>query len=296
MINLYQQRDFGEKINATFNYATKEFRTLGLSLLYIAGPVTLVAGIAGGFYQSNMLKTIGLVNGSGFGGIKTSPFAMFEQIFSPAYWLLILFSLLSYVLVSLTVYSHVKLYGRNPVDPITVGAVWQDVQASLLGGVGITLVTGAAIIAGLVLFILPGIYMSVPLSLGLTVYAFEGTGISEVFSRCFKLIKDKWWSTLGLVIVMSFIAGIMGLIFSLPASIVTFMGIAGNNGDNSLTIIITQTIAILGTRLLSALVPLALSFQYFNLVERQEGVGLLSAIDSIGTAPHQPRSQDEGTY
>lgn len=296
MINLYQQRDFGEKINATFTYATKEFRSLGLALLYIAGPVTLVAGIAGGIYQSNMIGTIGLMSGNGFGDGKTSPFAFLNQMFSPAYWLLLLFSILSYVLVSLTVYSHIKLYGRSQGAPIAVGDVWQDVQTSLLGGVGITLATGAAIVVGLLLVFVPGLYISVPLSLALPIFAFEGTGIGAVFSRCFKLAKDKWWSTLGLVIVMSFIVAIMGMVFSLPATIVTVMGLVGKNTDSSLLIIITQTVAILGTRLLSALVPLALGFQYFNLVERQEGVGLLSAIDSIGTAPYQPRSQDEGTY
>lgn len=291
MITLYQQRDFGEKINVTFNYAIQQFRSLAMAILYIAGPVTLIAGIAGGVYQSNMIKIVGGISKGG----TPDPFAMFEQILSPAYWLLILFTLVGYVLISLTVYSHMKLYALNQTEPISVGAVWQEVQTSLVGGLGITLVTGLAIFVGLILALVPGIYISVPLSLALAIFVFEGLSISSLVNRCFALIKGKWWSTFGLIVVVSIIASIMGLVFSIPASILGVMGMTGGN-VSSLPIIIAQAVATVGTNLLSALVPLALGFQYFNLVERQEGTGLLSAIDSIGTVPSQPRAQDEGTY
>lgn len=294
MIPLYQQRDFGEKINATFTYATQQIRSLGLALLYIAGPPTLIAGIVGGVYQSNILKTVGTFGGGQLNVVD--PFKFLDQVFSPAYWLLIVFSVISYVCVSLTVYSHMRLYARNQGAPITVDAVWRDVQAMLVGGIGVSLVLGAAIVAGMILFIIPGIYLSIPLSLGLAVFAFEGKPTGEIFTRCFTLIRDKWWSTFGLIIVMSIIVGVVSLVFSIPATIVTVMGIVGKENSNSLVIILTQALAILGARLLSALVVLALGFQYFNLVERQEGTGLLSAINSIGTPPSQPRSQDEGTY
>ncbi|WP_332368767.1 hypothetical protein [Spirosoma telluris] len=55
MIQLFQQRDFGDKINVTFQYITQNFRSLSLALLYIVGPVALLAGIASGVFQSNML-------------------------------------------------------------------------------------------------------------------------------------------------------------------------------------------------------------------------------------------------
>ena len=298
MINLYQQRDFGEKINATFTYTVQQFRSLGMALLYIAGPVTLLAGIAGGIYQSNVLNTFGsFQRGNGFGSIKTSPFAMFEQLLSPAYWLLILFTLFSYALVSLTVYSHLKLYARSQGEPISVGAVWQEVQTRLLGGLGVIIVTGLAVVMGFLLLIIPGLYISIPLSLALAVFVFEDTDIATTFSRCFKLINDKWWSTFGLVLVMTLIAGIVGAIFSIPVSIIMFMKLfSKGEGGSSLLIIITQALAILGSRLLSALVALALGFQYFNLVERQEGTGLLSAINSIGTTQPPPPIQDECIY
>ena len=222
MITLYQQRDFGEKINATFNYAVQQFRSLATALLYIAGPVTLAAGIAGGIYQSNLIKVLG--NGTGFGvDPSANPFAIFEQILSPAYWLVIFFTFVSYILVSLTVYAHMKIYARNPGEPISVGAVWQEVQGLLVGSVVVSIVTGIAVFAGILLFILPGVYIAIPLSLAVAVFVFEGLGVGEIFSRCFALIKDKWWSTFGLILVMGIIAGIMGAIFSIPAAIVGFM-------------------------------------------------------------------------
>lgn len=289
MIPLYQQRDFGEKINATFTYAGQQFRSLGIALLYISGPVALLAGITGGIYQSNLLKVV-RVN-------PDNPFAAFENIFSPTYLLMSVFAVLSRVLVSLTVYAHLKVYSRNQGGPVPIGEVWQEVQAALWQSLGFSLISGLLIVVGFLFLIVPGVYISVPLSLGLAVIAFEGVGLMEAISRCFTLIQNKWWSTLGLIFVMILIVAITGLAFSLPAGVLTIlktMRVAPELPE--FVPIAAQTIAMVGGTLLSALVALAVGFQYFNLVERQEGTGLLSAIDQIGTPPPIPRAQDEGDY
>lgn len=58
-IILQQERDFGDKINATFSFVSQNFKTLFLSLLYFAGPLGLIGGIANGIVQSSMLGQIG---------------------------------------------------------------------------------------------------------------------------------------------------------------------------------------------------------------------------------------------
>ena len=289
MIPLYQQRDFGEKINATFTYAGQQFRSLSLPLLFIAGPVSVLAGIASGIYQSNLLNIVRVDPGN--------PFAAFENVFSPTYLLMVVFSVLARVLVSLTVYAHLKVYNRNQGGPVSVGDVWQEVQATLVQSLGFSFVSFFLILVGCLFLIVPGIYAAIPLSLGLAVIVFEGIGLMEAISRCFTLIQNKWWSTLGLLVVMGLILGIAGLAFSLPAAVLTIlktMRVASEIPD--FVTIVTQTIAMVGGTLLSAVVALAVGFQYFNLVERHEGTGLLSSVDLIGTPPPIPRAQDEGGY
>lgn len=294
MIPLFQQRDFGEKINATFTYVGQQIRSLGLSLLYIAGPVTLATGIAGGIYQSNLLKTMSNFNSSQTDVSTLTGLSMMQNVFSPAYWLLIFFSLLSYVVVSLTVYCHLKVYARLQGGPVPVNDVWQEVQASLLPGLMLTFAVAAATMLSFILFILPGLYVGVALSLALAVLVFEGKDVGAAFSRCFTLIRGHWWSTFGLLVIMGIIAAIMGAAFSIPAAIVGFMSSSSSKTDlSAVAVILAQTLATVGQQLLSALVVLALGFQYFSLVEQQEGVGLLADIDSIGTPLTPLRRPDE---
>ncbi len=289
MISLYQQRDFGEKINATFTYAGQQFRSLSVALLYITGPAALIAGITSGIYQSNLFKVVRINPGN--------PFSALDDVLSPTYLLMALFSILARLLVSLTVYGHLKVYARNQENPIAVGDVWQEVQAALGRSLGFSLMSIILFMVGLVFLIAPGIYVVVPLSLGLAVIMFEEVSISTALSRCFTLIQDKWFSTLGLIFVVSIIIAIAGLAFSLPAGILLILQSLHVAGDiPEIATIVAQTVAIVGGTLLSAVLALAIGFQYFNLVERQEGTGLLSSIDQIGTPPPIPRMQDEGEY
>ena len=57
-IILQQERDFGDKINATFSFVSQNFKTLFLSLIYFAGPLGLIGGIANGIVQSSMLGLV----------------------------------------------------------------------------------------------------------------------------------------------------------------------------------------------------------------------------------------------
>jgi len=304
MINLFQQRDFGDKINVTFQYISQNFRSLGLSLLYIVGPVALGAGIASGIMQSNLLNLTQASKDAG-----TDPAAMirlFQNVFSPAFGLTMLFSLLAIWAVSLTTYAHMKVYarrngsqalGQTRSDDISVADVWNEMQPILGRGIVISILS--SIIAGVatLFFIIPGIYVAIVLSLALAVTSFEGTDFGRTWDRCFLLIRDKWWSTCGLIIVMGIISGVIGLVFTLPAGIISFLVTSKLLPDiGGFWLVLGNVIGTVGGTLLRALIYVAIGFQYTSLVEQKEGRGLLSAIDSIGTTPTQPRSTDEGDF
>jgi hypothetical protein len=148
----------------------------------------------------------------------------------------------------------------------------------------------------MVFLLIPGIYVAVVLSLALAVTLFEGTSFGDTWERCFKLIRDKWWSTFGLIVVMAIIVGIVGMIFAVPTAIIAFFVSAKMLPDVSTAwLVVANVIALVGRTMLNAVLYLAIGFQYTNLVERQEGRGLISAIDSIGT-PSQPRNSNDGEY
>jgi hypothetical protein len=178
-----------------------------------------------------------------------------------------------------------------------VSDVWAEVQPAIGRGIIISILNSIIVSVGFVFLVIPGLYLAVALSLSLAVTVFEGTDFGVTWNRCFQLIRDKWWSTLGLIFVVGLIVVIVGLIFAIPTGIIAFLTGAKMLPNVSVVwLILGNVINLVGKTLLNAVIYIAIGFQYTNLVERQEGRGMISAIDSIGTAPTQPRPTDEGTY
>lgn len=309
MITLYQRRDFGEKINATINYVTQNFRSFGTAILYVGGPAALLTGIASGIMQSSIFdlsKTADRDPGDVFG--------TFAGIFSGSFVFVLVFGVIAQSLISLAAYTHLKLYherskqsgligvsGQAAGQTITVAEIWADMQPNIGRVVITSLLVGLATFVAALLLVIPGIYVGIVLSLALPVTIFEGSDFSQTWSRCFQLIKEKWWSTLGLLFVMAMLVGVVSFIFTAPAAVLGFMiGAKLMPGVPTTVIVVAQAFATVGQYLLYSILYVGLGFQYFNLVERQEGTGLLSEIDSIGSAtppplPTQTRP-DEGEY
>ncbi|RRA99101.1 hypothetical protein [Larkinella rosea] len=293
-MNLYQTRDFGEKINATIQYAVKQIRSLGMALLYIAGAPALIAGIASGIASASMWSVQPTI------GSKTQMNSwMFQQISSPYYIVAIVLALFIPLLVNLTVYGHLKVYNRNPDEPVTVEAVWAEVQDALGRALLTWFVVGILVVVATLFLLVPGIYLGVAFSLALPIVVFEEGSIGNVLSRCFDLIRDKWWSTFGLILIISFIAYILSFAFNVPAAGVSMM-VALKLAPNIpvYVTILTSILSTVGGVVVSSLIALGIAFQYFNLVELRDGRSILSAIDSIGSPlpPPIPRSNNEGDY
>ena len=316
-IILQQERDFGDKINATFSFVSQNFKTLFLSLLYFAGPLGLIGGIANGIVQSSML---GLASrgttkprGTSVSDIFADSFGKnFSYIFSLNYLISITFLFLASITVAITTYAFIIEYReRENEESITIEHVWTRMRAIFLpvlrsygiflliismillvfgGIVGALISSGGGIFAGflsvllvLIAFI-PIIYFGVMYSLSPAIVAYEGTGVWEALNRAKFLIKDKWWSTFGLIMIIAIINSFVSMIFSAPAMIVTFMKLlsVGGNTSGNLPLIITTVISTIGQVVVSSLTYIAISFQYFNLVEKREGTSLKTLIQSIG--------------
>ena len=89
--DFWQQRDFGKKISATFEFIGAHWRPLGQVLLYLVVPVALVQGILNMVLQSQLLGTLRQVSsGQSAGGAYSfsGRFAMYSTLVqSPLYLL-----------------------------------------------------------------------------------------------------------------------------------------------------------------------------------------------------------------
>jgi hypothetical protein len=132
-----RERDFGRKIEASFDFVRAHFRPLGQCLLYIVLPLFLVQGIASGLLQSRMggIFTRWRAVASGRQGQGESLRRLSEFVSGPEYWVAILASLFSFTLLMLTVYGYVvlRLEKADPTEPVTVREVWAVVRRRFLG-------------------------------------------------------------------------------------------------------------------------------------------------------------------
>jgi hypothetical protein len=280
-IVLLQQRDFGQKINASFDFAIKNLGPLAKSIMFIAGPPALLSGIAQGMYQSRLLTA----------GIQKNSMESLYQYLTLEYFLVVLLSSVTYFLCYAAVSSFMVLYEEKGAgSKITPGDVWQKIVENLSVSVISSILVLLAILLGFVFLIIPGIYFAVCYQLYLMVIIREKSSATDAMNRSHNLVRGKWWSTFGLVMIMSIIAGIISIVFQFPvllATIFTTLGVGNGIAASPIVLIIASIISIVGSNFVNGLVWIAVGFQYYNLVERRDGSGLRSEIESLGSGEVQ---------
>lgn len=320
-INFKKERDFSEKLNATFAFLSQNYRPIGKNLFLIAGPFALLMGICYGIYQTYTF---------GFDLTNPDQFPWESAGSSPLFLLgvlgMIFFSMVAGTLVVAILMRHIKVYIREGHTHISTGQMWNTLWKDFINVLG----TSFFIIFGIILLIfvaaIPiaaiGASGSNPIAMGLLAFfgfvaflfflpslmllypirSMEKRDVFSSLSRMFRLISGKWLSTVGLLIVIMIIHSILSIVFAVPMYIVLFMKAIHNGGIDFMTyqasdplynilLSLTSGISMLGSYTLYSIVFIAITFQYFNLVERKEGRGLLERMEEFGK--QKPDKEDD---
>jgi hypothetical protein len=272
-IEFQRYRDFGQIINATFEFLRENFKQLAKAVIYLVGPFILLTGIFGGLYQKDLFSFTSTIKSLSEFGI--------------AFGLYIFFAILTSLVLVSTVYSYILLYLKRQDDiPIEVDEVWLMVKSKTLKILLFSIGYGLVTVFATILLIIPGIYVSVSLMIIYIVGLNEDKGFFDSMSRSFYLIKNKWWFTFGLLLVLSLIQGFLGFLFQIPQYIAMFF-VAFNstegNGTNSTTEIIFIVTTIISSLnfIFYSISLIGIAFHYFSLVEQKEAKGLLDKIETI---------------
>lgn len=269
-IEFRKVRDFGALLGVTFDYIKQNIKLLFKSNLLIGSPFILLAGVFMGIYQSSIFN------------FRVQP--EIEQFAIP-FLFSMFFMMLSYLVIVIVTYSHLILYKNSEAGNFDIDDVWQNVKRNfwmiLFTGIGYSILS----FIGFVFLIVPGIYLSIALSIIFIVRLEERLNFFEAVSRCIKIVSENWWFTFGIIIVVGMIQGFLGFILYVPNYIVTiflaFAGVDSNTGDlGRVLYIISSIIATFGV-LLYSISTIAIAFQYYNLVERKEAPGLVQQIEEI---------------
>ena len=288
-IILLQQRDFGQKMNISFEFVTQNIGPLIKSLAVITGPPALLTGIAQGMFQSNSIAAIQ----------SNNVYGPFSQYMSIDYFLVAIFSLITYFLAWASVSAFMVLYEeRGSSQTITPALVWNKIMENIGASILAQILSFILILVGMLFFIIPGFYLAVSLQLFMMITVREKLPAIDSLKRSYELNKGKWWSTFGLILIMSIVTGIVGLVFQLPAIMVTVMstlGLGSGIANAKPFLIGASALAMVGTTIVQGLIWVAVAFQYYNLMERSEGTGLRAEIESLGKGDVE-RSNDDDRF
>lgn len=284
-IKFYKLRDFGAKMNATVEFLRENIGRLFLNLLFIAGPLALLLSLLFGNIMGSVFDVSKLQNPGEMG----NAFALLGG----NYFLMMLISWLAVSMIVCVTYTYIRLYNEGAAKSTAITDVLKLALKKYGGILFLGFLVALVTILGMFFFIIPGIFLGVTLSLAYPIYMFEDVSPGDAFSRSFKLIKEKWWSTFGLMFVAGLMAYVVQMVFSLPMMVIYFTNIftvmedVQNNPEDvsgifemfsSTYMTVAMTISMVGTYLTYSIPLIALGYQYSNLVERSEGKGLMNEI------------------
>jgi hypothetical protein len=322
-IDFHQTRDFSKKMNTSFEFVRQNFKPLAKSIIVISGPPVIIASVIMGSFVGDFmdLATLNLQGGD------SSHY--FNQIGSLSFWLEILlmisFFMISGVTTIASINNYMILYEEKQSNKIEVSEVWTKVRETFPMYLGtmflFTIVIMLAyvimlipvfllaaispwlIFFGVIFFMVAAVYVTISLSLVFFVRNYEKAGFTTSLFRSFNLVKGKWWSTFGLIMILyTIVAFVSNFIFMIPYYAVMIPMMLHNVGEpsvaqsgGSMAIFITIFFAIfyLVQMVMYTFPNVGIAFQYFNLVEMKEARGLMQSIDTFDQPPAPSSSQDE---
>ncbi len=277
-IQFKKQRELGEIISVTFKFLRENYKALIKSITQVVAPtfILLIAALAYYTYSVAGDPLLAMEGNSG------------EFIIS--FFILAVTLLLFYASLYGTILHYIKSYIENngTVDEAEIKTGAQDDLGKLFM---VFIISAVIVFTGLILFIIPGIYLMVPLSLVATVLVFNKMSLGDSISYGFSLVKDHWWTTFFSIVVIWLLVYVIGLVFQLPLIIYTFMKLFTVAQEGSLAdpvsysdwiFILLNVVSSVIQYLLSSIFVIALAFIYFNLNEHKNLTGTYETIDKLG--------------
>ncbi|KXX68730.1 hypothetical protein [Flammeovirga sp. SJP92] len=277
-----RERDLGEKIEFTFSFWSKNFKTVLITVLTLVSPFFIISGGLNTYATSEAIR-----NFSNF----TNPSAVLDYQMSlygsPLFMASMLVSILGYSILSAVGTSLVKVYLDQTVEftPANVRAKVFSVFGKLVLA---SIVVGFIVIVATFFFVIPGIYLGVGLSLVAPILVMEEISLSDAMSRSRELIKDNWWSSLGFLIVLGLVAGMLSYLLAFVGGIITggdFLSVVSSGGDISdtyvnLMLIITAVTSLINP-VFTVITQIGSVVLYFSLREKKDATSLWEEAESM---------------
>lgn len=284
-IRFQKQRELGEIITDTFKFIRENFKPLFKIIFKVTAPVFVILLLAIGYYSY-----LGM-------DLMENPLLISSMEVDIELYIISLFILMSallafYVLLYGSVLHYIQSYIRNS-GAVNETEVYSGVKTDFGKMLGILLLVGIISFAGLLLCVLPGIYVWVPLSIAPAIMIFTRRPVFDAISDAFNLIKDNWWTTFFSLFVITLLVYIIGMIFQFPLTVYYFIKTLTSSQEGSVAnaadmvdwvYIFFNVVSSLFQYLLSVVVIIATAFIFYNLDEEKHATGSYERISNLGSS------------
>ena len=267
----------GEILDVSIKICIAHWRTLLLTVLIVVVPVQILSSLLTADYTASSLD---------FGATETqTPAETFEELnqYLGGLALGTLLQVLAVLLASAACFRAIaqSYLGEQADWRSSLGYAFHRAPALLW----LTVLYGLGVLVGFICLIAPGVWLYIAWAFAMPILLTEGLKGRTALGRSHQLVKGRWWRTFG-VIALGFILA------SITSSIVQALFFAGIlfNADNDLLVIVLSAIAgVVGLLITTPLQAALLTVLYFDLRVRKEGFDLELLAQGIGgTAPQEP--------
>ena len=287
-INLCVQRSFSDLITATVNFMKQEFVPFIRAFAVIGFPVILIML----FLMKDLL--LEMLNMSMTPQVNYDPDVFGRTMVRTA--LTSLSGMLVILWVQLFSISYLRVYWDHYREGIEERITIAEVFRVMLKKLGVYIVWslfyGLIVLVGSIFFLIPGIYFGVALTFGSYILVLKDGSLGKIMSESMAIVKGNWWRTLGYIIVLSLLVGVVAYVFQIPYMVVMFSSAFTGEIPGAYEITFSLLLSNLGQYTLYTVMFVGIGMMFFSRTEEMEHTTLLSQIEQLGAEPE--KKSDEG--
>ena len=264
-IQFRKKRELGDIITDSFEFLKQEYNPVSKLVFTYVFPFVLIYGILQVYVQMRVMVNIDFTD-------QETMLANIGPIYMNVF-LSSLFGLFFQSLLAGTYYSYIEIYVKKGKGNFELSEITPLLFSNGLLALGANLVLFIAVMLGVIMCILPGLYIANTLSIVVIILIFEKKRLGDALTRSWNLVNSQWWNTLLINLLGLLIVGAVSFVISIPSMLA---GI----GSNIFSLQETATTeypdwywVLIGTATIVStifyVIPYTfLAFQYFNLDER----------------------------
>ena len=203
-----------------------------------------------------------------------------------------LLTILVFSTMSISIKSYVKIYVEDN-GIVELNKVYAYIKSNILQYLVMGLLIFLLAIVGWFLCLIPGIYLSVTFVVTGSLYVFQGRGIFDSIGDSFSFVKENWWDTFGIVLVIFILLVVTSGVFAAPNLIYTMGKTFTAIEDGDITkvsslfgdplYIVLAFISSMGQYFLQAIAMISYTLVYFDINEQKNASGSIDMIDNLGS-------------